>query len=77
MSSNGPPATFPGHPSDQSLQSARLAAAGPNPSSFPPDEEENKGKLEKDRQRREGEEEKRDAGEGVSGGGGAALSCHV
>lgn len=59
MNSNGLPATFPGHPSDQSLQSATLAAAGPNPVSFPSDEEENKGEPEKDGQRREGGEDKK------------------
>ncbi|CAF99840.1 unnamed protein product [Tetraodon nigroviridis] len=52
---------------------------GSNPASFPPDEEENKGKLEKDGQRREGEKEKRKAGEEVSGGGGGGgctiVSC--
>lgn len=54
MSSNGLSVTFLGFPSDQSLYSAPLAAAGPNPLSFSLDVEENKAELEKDRRRRVG-----------------------
>lgn len=54
MSSNGLSATFLGFPSDQSLYSAPLTAAGPNPLSFSLDVEENKGEPEKDRRRRVG-----------------------
>ena len=54
MSSNSLSATFLGFPSDQSLHSAPLAAAGPNPLSLSLDVEENKGEQEKDRQRRAG-----------------------
>lgn len=60
MSSNSLSATFLGFPSDQSLYSAPLAAAGPNPLSLSLDVEENKGGLEKDRQRRGGERGKGD-----------------
>lgn len=79
MSWNGPAPTFPGHPSDQSLQSAALAAAGPNPPSFPPDGEENKGETggRTDRGEREGKKKGRLVKEGREEGGRAALSCHV
>lgn len=80
MSWNGPPLTFLGHPSDQSLHSAMLAAAGPNPPSFPPDEEENKGESgegrteERGRGRRKGGRG-RSGGRRGGGGGCAIVSC--
>lgn len=46
--------TFLGFPSDQSLHSAPVAAAGPNLLSFSLDVEENKDEQEKDRRRRVG-----------------------
>ncbi|CAJ1049384.1 Hypothetical predicted protein [Xyrichtys novacula] len=76
MSSNSLSATFLGFPSDQSLHSAELAAAGPNPLSLSLDVGENKVRLgEGQTEESRRERRKRDERGGEQGGGHAERSC--